>query len=176
MEHLDPQTLQIIVAGVVAGTLLLQVILLIAILVGVRKAANAVREDINEIRDSVMPLVTETRALLVRVGPKIDATAADLAALTHSLREQTASVQSTVTEISERARQQAGRIDIMVTSMLDNTERAAVIVNNAVTGPLRQLTGVIAWLRAVVETLRAPQAQAPKPPVEPTHGDSGMFI
>jgi methyl-accepting chemotaxis protein len=176
MEHLDPQTLQIVVAGVVAGTLLLQVILLIAILVGVRKAANAVREDINEIRDSITPLVSQTRELLVRVGPKIDATATDLAALTHALREQTASVQSTVIEISERARQQAGRIDVMVTSLLDHAERAATMVNDAVSKPLRQLTGVLACLGAVVETLRAPQVHAPKPPVEPTRGESGMFI
>jgi uncharacterized protein YoxC len=176
MEHFDPQTLQIVVAGVVAGTLLLQVILLIAILAGVRKAANAVREDINEIRDSVTPLVTQTQELLARVGPKIDATATDLAAFTRALRIQTASVQTTVIEISESARQQAGRIDGMVTSVLDNTERAATMVNDAVSKPLRQLTGALAFLGAVVETLRAPQVHAPKPPGEPTHGDSGMFI
>ncbi|MGP8250936.1 MAG: hypothetical protein ACLQHF_02815 [Terracidiphilus sp.] len=176
MPHFDPQTLQIVVAGVVGVTLLLQVILLFAILFGVRKAAAALRQDINEIRNSVTPLITQTRDLLVRVGPRIEATTDDLAAFTHALREQTASVQFTVTEISERARHQAGRIDFMVTSMLDKADRAGAIVNDTVTKPLRQLTGILAALRAVVENLRAPQAPAPKPPVEGAQGDSGMFI
>jgi ABC-type transporter Mla subunit MlaD len=176
MPHFDPQNLQIFVAAVVGGTLLLQVILLVVILFGVRKAAAAVRDDINEIRDTIRPLITETHELLVRVGPKIESTSDDLAALTHSLREQSTSVQSTVTEISERARHQAGRIDFMLTSALDKADRAGAIVNDTVAKPLRQLTGILAGIKAVVENLRAPQAPGPKPPVDGSPGDSGMFI
>jgi methyl-accepting chemotaxis protein len=175
MPHFDPQSLQIVVAAVVGVTLLLQVILLFAILVGVRKAAIAVREDIDQIRSSITPLLTDSHELLVRVGPKIEATTDDLAAFTHALREQTNNVQTTVTEISERARHPAGRIDFMVTSALDKADHAGAIVNDVVTKPLRQITGVMAWLRAVVETMRAPQSPGPKPPVE-GKGDSGMFV
>jgi methyl-accepting chemotaxis protein len=174
--HFDPQTLQIFVAAVVGGTLLLQVILLVVILFFVRKAAVAVREDINQIRDTITPLLSETHEFLTRVGPKVEATANDMAAFTHALREQTDNVQTTVTEISERARHQASRVDFMVTSMLDKADRAGAIVNDAVIRPLRQVTGVMAWVRAVVESLRAPQSPQPKPPVDDTKGDSGMFI
>lgn len=176
MSHFDPQTLQIAVAAVVAGTLLLQVLLLVVILFGLRKAAAAVREDLEEIRASVTPLLTQTHELLVRVGPKIESTTDDLAVFTHALREQTTNVQSTVTEISERARHQAGRIDFMLTSVLDKADHAGAVVNDVVTKPLRQLTGMMAWLRAVVETLRAPQSPGPKPPVDGPRGNSGMFI
>jgi hypothetical protein len=176
MSHFDPQTLQIVVAGVVAGTLLLQVLLLVFILIGVRKAAKAVREDLDEIRSSVAPLLTESHELLVRVRPGIEATTDDLAVITHSLREQTTSVQSTVTEISDRARHQAGRVDFMLTSALDKVDRAGAVVNDTVAKPLRQLTGILAAVKAVVENLRAPQGQASKPPVENSKGDSGMFI
>ena len=177
MPHFDPQILEIVVAAVVAGTLLLQVLLLVVILFGVRKAATAVREDLEDIRSSVTPLLTETRELLVRVGPKIEATTNDLAVLTHALREQTASIQATVTEISERTRHQASRIDVMMTSFLDTTEKAALLVNDAVAKPVRQLTGALAWLKAVVETLRAPAPPTPpKPPAGGTQGDSGMFV
>ncbi len=176
MPHFDPQNLQILVAAVVAGTLLLQVVLLVVILFGVRKAAAAVREDLEDIRRSVTPLLTESHELLTRVGPKIESATDDLAVLTHSLREQSTSVQSTVTEISERARHQAGRIDFMVTSALDKADRAGAIVNDTVAKPLRQLTGVLAGIRAVVENLRASQPPGPKPPVDGSPGDSGMFI
>jgi ABC-type transporter Mla subunit MlaD len=176
MPHFDPQTLQIVVAGVVAGTLLLQVILLVVILFGVRKAAAAVREDLNEIRASVTPLIKQSHELLVRVGPRIESTTDDLAVITHSLREQTTSVQATVTDISERTRHQAGRVDFMVTSALDKVDRAGAIVNDTVAKPLRQVTGILAALRAVVENLRTPQAPAPKPPAKGAKGDSGMFI
>jgi methyl-accepting chemotaxis protein len=176
MPHLDPQTLQIVVAAVVAGTLLLQIILLFAIFIGVRKAASAVRKDLDQIRASVTPLLTDSHSLLVRVGPKIEATTDDLAVITHSIRQQTASVQTTVTEINERALQQACRIDYMVTTALDKADRAGAMVNDTVTKPMRQLAGILAGLRAAVETLRAPQAPGPKPPVERNSGDSGMFV
>ncbi len=177
MAHFDPQTLQIVVAAVVAGTLLLQVLLLFAILVGVRKAAGAVREDIDEIRATITPLISETHELLVRVGPRIDSTTDDLAVLAHSLREQTTSIQTTVTDISERVRNQAGRVDVMVTSFLDKTEQAAGFVNDSVAKPMRQLTGALACMKAVVETLRAPAPPTNrKPRADGTQGDSGMFI
>lgn len=175
MSHFDPQTLQIVVAGVVAGTLFLQTLLLVFILIGVRKAARAVREDLDEIRSSVAPLLTESHELLVRVRPGIEATTDDVAVIAHSLREQTTSVQSTVTDISERARHQAGRVDFMVTSTLDKVDQAGAIVNDVVAKPLRQLTGILAGVRAVVENLRATQAPA-KQPGERTKGDPGMFI
>ena len=176
MPHFDPQTLQIVVAGVVGVTLLLQVILLFAILFGVRKAAMAVRDDLNEIRDSVTPLITEMRELLVHVGPRIESTTDDLAVLTHSLREQSVSVQATVIEISEKARHQAGRVDFMLTTALDKVDHAGAVVNNSVAKPLRQVTGILAAIRAVVETLRAPQTPGSKPPANGSKGDSGMFI
>jgi methyl-accepting chemotaxis protein len=175
MPHFDPQTLQIVVAGVVAGTLLLQVLLLVFILIGVRKAATAVRNDLDEIRSSITPLFTDSRELLVRVGPRIEAATDDLAVIAHSIREQTTSVQSTVVDISERARHQADRVDFMVTTALDKADRAGAIVNDVAAKPLRQLIGVIAGVRAVVENLRATQAPA-KPPGERTQGDPGMFI
>lgn len=175
MAHFDPQTLQIVVAGVVAGTLLLQVLLLVFILIGVRKAAVAVRNDLDEIRSSITPLFADSHELLVRVGPKIEATTDDLAVIAHSIREQTTNVQSTVTDISDRARHQAGRVDFMVTTALDKVDRAGAIVNDTVAKPLRQLTGILAAARAVVENLRATQAPA-KAPGERTKGDPGMFI
>jgi len=176
MPHFDPQTLQIVVAGVVAGTLLLQVLVLVFILIGVRKAAITVREDLDQIRSSITPLFIDSRELLVRIGPRIEATTDDLAVLAHSLREQTVNVQSTVTEISERARYQAGRVDFMLTTALDKVDHAGAVVNNTVAKPLRQVTGILAAIRAVAETLRTRQAPVPKPPANGAKGDSGMFI
>jgi len=176
MPHFDPQMLQIVVAAVVAGTLLLQIILLIVILFGVRKAATAIREDLEDIRSSVKPLLSDAHELLVKVGPRIDSTTDDLAAFTHSLREQSTNVQSTVTDISDRARQQAGRIDEMLTTALDKADRAGAVVNDTVAKPLRQVAGAVAWMRAVVDTLRTYQPVAQKPPVNGSQGDSGMFI
>jgi hypothetical protein len=175
MSHFDPQTLQIVVAAVVAGTLLLQIILLFSILIGVRKAAVAVREDIDQIRSSITPLFKDSHELLVKVGPRIEATTDDLAVIAKSIREQTTNVQATVTDISDRARHQAGRVDFMVTTALDKVDRAGAVVNDTVAKPLRQLNGIVAAARAVVENLRTPQAPA-KPPADRSPGDPGMFI
>ena len=64
----------------------------------------------------------------------------------------------------------------MVTSALDKADRAGAVVNDTVTVPLRQFAGIVAGLRAAIETFRAPHAPTPKPPGNRNSGDSGMFI
>jgi hypothetical protein len=64
----------------------------------------------------------------------------------------------------------------MVTTVLDKADQAGAVVNDTVAKPLRQLNGILAGVKAVVETLRAPEPPRAKPPVDRTHGDSGMFV
>ena len=170
MAHIDPQTAQLIFAGVAAIALLLQALVLLAIFFGVKKAVSALRTDFDEMRSSVTPFVKEVRETFERVAPKIEQTTADVAALTQTLRAQSDDLKATSTEIIQKTRRQAERIDSMTTSVLDAADRAGTFVNDAVTRPVRQITGIVASIKAVVETLRAPdfasRPRATRPPAD----------
>jgi uncharacterized protein YoxC len=92
MPNLDNQTIQLALVAAVALAMLIQAIVLFAALIALRKLAKSIRQEIDDLRSSVMPLIENTRNLLARVAPKIEQTASDLALLTRALRNQTADV------------------------------------------------------------------------------------
>lgn len=175
MSHIDPQAAQLIFAGVAALALLLQAIVLLAIFFGIRKAISTLREDFEDIRTSVTPFVKDAHDVFTRVSPKIEQTTNDVAALTHSLRTQSDDLKAASTDIIEKARRQAARIDTMTTGVLNTAERAATFVNEAVSKPMRQLSGILASVKAVVESLRTPEPAA-RTRANHKPGDPEMFV
>ena len=139
-----------------------------------RKTVNSVREQVEELRSTAMPVLAETKAFLDRVGPKIDSVATDLAELTHGLRAQSTELQITATEIIERVRRQTSRMDHMFTGMLDTVERAGGFVTDVISVPLRQLGAVAASLKAVVGVLVSRNAPQPREMHSPS--DKDMFV
>jgi uncharacterized protein YoxC len=141
--------------AVAALALVLQTIFLIVILAMARKAMTSLREELEQYRSSVMPVIVKTRELVQNIAPKIEDAAGELAEITRSLRAQTADIQRAADEIIARTQRQAGRVDGMLTTVFDSVERAGTFMSDAVSKPMRQLSGVIASVKAVVDTLRA---------------------
>jgi methyl-accepting chemotaxis protein len=162
MQNINAETVQLIIVAAVALTMLIQAIVLLAIFSTVRKAVQGIREDVENLRSSIVPVVDSVRELLVRTTPKVEATAADLSAVAHNLRRQTADVQTAANDIIERVRHQTVRIDEMMTSIFDALDRATWFMTDTVSKPMRQIAGILASAKAIVETLRtdAPAAQA----------------
>jgi hypothetical protein len=158
MSNLDNQTIQLIFIAVTAMAVLLQAIILLAIYVAVRRATNSVREEVEDLRSSVMPIIETARDLIVRVGPKIEMTTAELAEIAHGLRVQTTQMESSVNEILERVHRQSKRVDSMFTGVLDAVEKVGGFVAESVSKPVRQFSGVLASLKAIIESLREGQA------------------
>lgn len=178
MPKLDNETILLAVAGVTALAMVVQTILLIAVFAAVRKAANAVREEVEDLRSSVMPLVYNARDLYERLAPKIEAAVGDVAEIAEGLRVQTAQLQTTALETMERLRRQTSRLDHMFTAVLDAVDRAGGFVAEAVSRPVRQMAGVLSSIKAVVESLRTPAAE-PRPAhpgSERPAGDKEMFV
>ena len=174
MSNLNSQVILLVIAGLVALALLLQGFALLAIFFGLRKAASSLRDQLDDVRNSVMPFYKDAREIFVRVAPKIEETTIDLAALTHSLRTQSDEIKSVTAEIIKNTRRQAVRIDSMTTNVLDATERAVAFTSDAVVKPMRQVTGVLAAVKAVVDVLRSANGARPRPNSKP--GDPEMFV
>lgn len=175
MSKVDNQTIQLVLIAMVAVAMVVQAIVLLAAFIAMRKAARSLDEKLEAFGASVTPLIDNTRSLVTRLAPKVEQTADDLAALTHSLRVQSADVQSATSEIIARARTQASRLDSMFSHVLDTLERTGNFMSDAVNKPMRQLSAILASVKAVIESLRSGvpehRSRANRAP-----GDPDMFV
>jgi signal transduction histidine kinase len=176
MPKFEDQTIELALFGLVALAMLVQAIVLLAAFFAMRKAARSIDEKLEAFGSSVTPLIDNTRALVTRLTPRIEETADDLAALTHSLRVQTADIQFAANEIVARARIQASRLDEMLSHVLDTLQRTGDFMSDAVNKPMRQFSAILASVKAVVESLRS-GAPGPRSQANPTpRGDNDMFV
>ena len=173
MPHLDNETLLLAFVAVTGLAVLLQALILLAIFLTVRKAASSVREQAEDMRSAVMPIVYNTRELMTRLAPKIEGTVDDLADIARGLKAQSAEMQSTVDEITGVMRRQTNRIDDKVTNVLNGVDKIGSFVAEVVSRPVRQVSGLLASIKAIVEALRAP---APEPRGTRSSWDKDMFV
>jgi uncharacterized protein YoxC len=180
MPNLDHDTLELLLIAVTAICILFQTIVLFAILVSVRKGIKSLAENVDDLRSSAMPILEHARGFLDRVTPKVEATAKKVeeaarnaAEISQTLKETAVSVGASATEIAERVNAQSSRVDAMVSSALDTLDRTVGLVADAISKPVRQLSGLLASAKAIVEALgssgpqQAPRPRAPHPDEEP---------
>jgi hypothetical protein len=175
MPNLDHQTIELALFALIALAMLAQAIVMFAAFLVVRKAARTADEKFDAFQSSVTPLIDNTRVLVTRLAPKIEQTTDDLAALTHSLRVQTADVQSAANEMIARARIQASRLDAMLSHVLDTLDRTGHFMSDTVNKPIRQFSAILASVKAVVESLRSGVPE-PGPRSNARSGDHDMFV
>ena len=175
MPKLDNQTILLALLVVTGLAVLLQAIVLLAIFFAMRKAVAHFREETENLRSSLMPVIYDTRdmlastqgtmtnmqaflanaqAFLTRVSPRVESVADDVAQITQTLRMQTAEMQSSALEMMERVHRQSDRVDDMITEFLNTVDRAGGFVAEAVSKPVRQISGILRSAKAVVESLR----------------------
>jgi len=128
----------------------------------VRKAAHSIQEEIKELRASVMPVIFSTSEFITRVAPKIETTTHDVAEIVQGSKVRIAALESTVNEILTRLHYQTARIDGMVTDALDTVDRVGGYVTETVAKPVRQISGLVAAAKAIVDALNTPTPPAPQ--------------
>jgi len=186
MPKLDNQTILLALAIAIGLAVLLQTIILLAMFVTMRKVIKAVRDEAEELRSAVMPVIFDSRevlassrealvksvaffadaqklladvqGLLARVSPKIEATAGDVAGITRVLQTQAAEMQFTTAGVMERVRTQTDRVDGMVTNVLNTVDWAGGFLTQVITRPVRQISGLLRSGKAIIESLRGTRA------------------
>jgi uncharacterized protein YoxC len=151
--QLPSSTVLLIFTAVTALSFFLQAIVLVGMLVAGFKVWRRVNALTEEMSGHVIPLLTSTRHLLEDLTPRVKEAVANLTLATEGIRRQTENVNSTLGSITEKTRVQADRINGMITGTLDGLNQAASAVQNAVSGPARQVSGVFNGLRAGLDTL-----------------------
>jgi methyl-accepting chemotaxis protein len=177
MANSNTETLLMIFIGITALSFLVQAVVLLGILLTVRKALHTGKEEADEFRAKLKPmidngsqlvtnandLIASSKTLINKIQPQIEATVAEMAKMAHDIHAQANELQASVDEVALRARQQVDRVDNMATSVLNGIDRFGTFVNEAVHMPLRQVNGFVAATKAVVDALRAPAPARPRP-------------
>lgn len=159
----DTVTILTILVAAIGTLVLIQAIVMFAMFIVMRKGMKAAGVYAEEMKGKINPLLTDskelletTRHLITRLEPKLEAAASDLAEMTRTASDEMKKIRASADEITERVRRQAARVDSMTTSVLDGADRAGHLLNSAVTVPVKQVTGVMAAVKAVVDVLRSP--------------------
>ncbi len=169
----NTDTILIIIVAFTGVAVLLQACVLFAIFLSLRKTAHSAIVAAEDFKTTVLPMVHSTRELVERISPQIITVSADLAELTASLKKETRGVSFSAAEIMERISRQTERLYAMLTNGLNAVDRAGVVVEAAVAVPVRQVNGVLAAIKAVVETYRS---DVPRRKSNPANGQNGAGI
>jgi len=162
---MDNHTLLIIFVGLTGAAVVLQACVLFAIFLSLKKAAQAVMQTTEDVKATVIPMAHSTRQLVERITPQVITISAGLAELSEALRTETKGVRVSVSEIMERVSRQTARLDSMLTHGLDTVEKAGTVIETAVALPVRQANGIVAAVKAIIETYRKPAPRrAPQRP------------
>jgi hypothetical protein len=163
VPNMNNEMLLVVFVGLTGFALLVQAIILLAFFLTIRKTVTSAQADIQELRTTVMPILTRSREILERVAPKVESAATDMAELAHSLREQGAEIQVIAGEILDRVHRQTSRVDTLFTTMVDGVEHAGNLVADTVTRPVRQVAALLASVRAFLGVMTTGKRPARQP-------------
>jgi methyl-accepting chemotaxis protein len=128
----------------------------------VNSIADIVETKTGPILDRTNTILTDLAPRVKSVSEKAEVISANVEHISTSVRDQVtqlsvtvSELNATVREINGRTRAQVVRADAIVSDALHATEEISQTVQNGIKGPVRQIAGIIAGVRAAVETLVA---------------------
>ena len=156
--HMDAQVVTLVFTIVTGIGVLLQAAVLFAIFLGLKETGKKLREVTERLEGAVTPLVSTSRNLVEDISPKIKHITTNLVGASDMLRKQAEHVGTVVTDVTTRSQKQTARVDSMISGALDSIGSASAAVEKTIAAPLRKFNGMLAGLRAGVDTLRTNQA------------------
>jgi methyl-accepting chemotaxis protein len=157
----------LICIGVIAGAMLFQAIVTIAASFAAMKTMKEFKSLAHDLHSRATPIMQKTTEVINDLSPKIRTVSENVTQISYTVREKVdevggtitqvnrtvAEINRTVAETNQKTRGQVEHVDRMVKTALDTTEEIGQTVANGIRGPLKQVAGLIAGLRAGIETL-----------------------
>jgi hypothetical protein len=145
--------------AITAAAVVLQMLILLAMYLSVRKLNARLASIVDEIQPRVVPLLEEGKAIaqnlktfLETTRPKVDLILDNAAHATTTTRAEIERLQATVNDTVDRFRLQVIRVDEMVTHTLDRVEETSEKVQHSVKAPVRQVSGIAQAISVGVAT------------------------
>jgi methyl-accepting chemotaxis protein len=158
----NTETILIVLVTFIVLAVVIQAAILAGMYVAVRKTAKVVEDAAGDLKATVIPMVHTTRELVQRITPQVVTVTLGMAELTETIQRKSPGVTASVDDIAHRVGRQLERLDSMLTASLNALEKATNVVESTVSAPVRQVNGIIAAIRAVIETYRSETPRRPK--------------
>lgn len=134
-----------------AISVLIQTGVLLGMFIIVRRAMVKMQAIVDEVKEKALPAIASTHTLIEDVGPKLKAVTADLSAVSQSARHQAEQVSESLDSLLAKANAQINRVDHLTTGAIDAVDHASKAIENAVSVPVRRVSGILNGLKAGVE-------------------------
>jgi len=143
--------------AVTSAAVVLQMLILLAMYLAVRKLgarmevlANKVEDTTGVVQARLLPLLDNAKTMqqevknsLETARPKVDVVLDNLSHVTTTARGSVERIDATVNDIVDRVRLQVIRGDEMVTRTMDRVEETSEKVQHTVMSPVRQVSGIV---------------------------------
>lgn len=162
----DRETLLVIFVGIIAFFFLALIAGLGAAVLYALKLKRDLLKAIDSLKATVQtkayPVVASTQELIRELTPKIKTITENAAEISHTVRAQVTDIDSTLSDVTAKARAQADRVNGMVSSTLNTTSNVVGSMERGVKVPIREVAGVLAGIKAGWSVLTRPAAPSAK--------------
>ena len=136
-------TIFVVVAAV---AIVLQMVILFALYKGLRQTSERMEGIATRLEQQATPVLTTAAAILDDAKPKIAEITTNLAETTASVRTHVTQVGQATTEMVERARMQAARLDEFVSSAAQKVEATSELLQHKVFSPMKRVRAIVSAL------------------------------
>jgi hypothetical protein len=158
-----PPVYYIIFTAITSFGVLLQACVLLAMYIGLRQTTSKLHEVTDELKQHALPTIATARDLLQDISPKLKVASTNIVDASKSLRYEAEHVNAAIDDLLHKTSAQAARVDGIVTASIDSAAHATEAVQHAFAVPVRQISAVVAGLKAGFEVLvrknHAPRAE-----------------
>jgi uncharacterized protein YoxC len=133
---------------VAAVAIVLQMVILFALYKALRQTSDRMEGIAGRLEQQATPVLATAAAILDDAKPKIAEITTNLAETSASVRSHVSEVGHATSEIMERARLQAARLDEFVISAAQKVEATSELLQHKVLSPMRRVRAVVTALNA----------------------------
>ncbi len=161
--------------GIVAAiALVVQVGILTALFVEMRRTNRKVNGLVTDLHSRVGPILTRIQILLDDTQPKISNMVADAAHVVYLARGQAQKVDRVVTEAADRLRGQLGHADRILTGALEAVEDAGSNIRHSFWRPMQKASALVHGIKVGLDLLRSRRSSRRRD--EPKEQEEELFI
>src|ERR1700688_2092989 len=139
--------------AVTSAAVVIQAGILIGMFVAMRKTSARLETLATQVTTTVLPTAELAHNMILELRPRIENIAVNVSESTNIVRGQMERLDSTVTELLDRARLQVIRTDELLGRAIDRVEETTESVQKTVSVPIRQFSGIMLGVSAGLDNL-----------------------
>ena len=150
---MDLESTLLVLASLVAGVLIAQTILLLVFIVAFRRWSNRMNTLVDQLSRNVEPVLQAASELLTDSREKIASLTGNLNEISLLAKNQMTRLDGFLQDTTERAQLQVLRLDNLISDTMSRVEQTTEAIQQGVLTPIRELTAVVAGVRASLDFL-----------------------